>query len=103
MAKPGRRDLDQNLALTRPVENELGDRQGLGDCIGPRQTHRVENGGTNFHDRHDSSLSSAGCGAHGHFQPSINLHASSVSGIDSMGLRGHDAALDYVEPVDEVA
>jgi hypothetical protein len=48
-------------------------------------------------------LSSAGCGAHGHFQPSINLHASSVSGIDSMGLRSHDAALDYVEPVDEVA
>jgi hypothetical protein len=104
MAKPGRRDLDQNLALTRPVENELGDRQGLGDCIGPRQTHCVENGGTNFQDRHDSSVT-------GRLRSTwplsalyqFNLHALSVSGIDGMGLLGHDTTLDYVEPVDEVA
>ena len=95
MAKPGRRDLDQNLAVTRPVENEFGDRQGLRDCMGPRQTHRIENGGTNFHDRHDSSARDR--------LSALYQSASSVSSVDSMGLRGHDAALDYVELVDEVA
>ena len=35
------------------------------------------------------------------FSP-LNLRHPSID-VDSMGLRGHDAALDYVELVDEVA